>query len=373
MAGRRTPLYDVTARQGASFRDWGGWELPVSYGDLLAEYKAACHGAAVHDSSYVGRVKGTGEDVLDLLHRLSTNAVVSLEAGQGAPTVLTTDKGRILDLVTVLNLGDHILLLTGPQASQGVIEWIDKYTIVDDVEFEDVTSDTTMVSVIGPEAPDILASLSQSVIPAKAGIYPTGIELSAFAPHQSARVAIAGVEGYIVRRDLADLTRYEVVVKAHDSEAVWQEIIGVGATPVGMEVSEVLRVERALPGHDGELGESYNPLETGLWGSISFTKGCYIGQEVIARLDTYQKVQKHLVSFSFSPDARIEAGVKLAREGREVGQVTSVVKVPTTGELIGLGYVRKEAAEVGTQISLSEEEGSWAKVEAQALPFGPGT
>ena len=359
MAGRRTPLYDVAARQGASFGDWAGWELPASYGDLLAEYKAARDGAAVHDSSHMGRVKGTGEDVLDLLHRLSTNAVVSLEAGQGAPTVLTTDRGRILDLITVLNLGDHILLLTGPQASQSVIEWIDKYTIVDDVEFEDVTSNTAMVSVIGPKAPDILGSLAD-------------IELDAFAPYQSARVAIAGAEGYIVRRDLANLTRFEVMVKTHDSEAVWQEIIGVGATPVGMEVSEVLRVERALPGHDGELGQSYNPLETGLWGSISFTKGCYIGQEVIARLDTYQKVQKHLVSFSFSPDARIEAGVKLAKEGREVGQVTSVVKVPTTGELIGLGYVRKEAAEVGTQISLAEEEGSWAKVESQALPFGPG-
>ncbi|MCE2463549.1 MAG: aminomethyltransferase family protein [Dehalococcoidia bacterium] len=359
MAGRRTPLYNATARQGASFGDWAGWELPASYGDLLAEYKAACDGDADHDSSYMGRVKGTGEDVLDLLHRLSTNAVVSLEAGQGAPTVLTTDRGRILDLITVLNLGDHIQLLTGPQASQDVIEWIDKYTIVDDVEFEDVTSSTAMVSVIGPKGPDILGSLA-------------GIELGTFAPHQSARVAIAGAEGYIVRRDLADLTRCEVVVKSHDSEMVWQEIIGVGVTPVGLEVSEVLRVERALPGHDGELGESYNPLETGLWGSISFTKGCYIGQEVIARLDTYQKVQKHLVSFSFSPDARIEAGIKLAKEGREVGQVTSVVKVPTTGELIGLGYVRKEAAEVGTQISLAEEAGSWAKVEAQALPFGPG-
>ena len=114
MAGRRTPLYDVAASQGASFGDWAGWELPASYGDLLTEYKAARDGAAVHDSSYMGRVKGKGEDVLDLLHRLSTNAVVSLEAGQGAPTVLTTDRGRILDLITVLNLGDYILLLTGP-------------------------------------------------------------------------------------------------------------------------------------------------------------------------------------------------------------------------------------------------------------------
>jgi folate-binding protein YgfZ len=358
MAGHRTPLYDVTTKQGASFQDWGDWELPATYGDLLTEYKAARDGAAVHDSSYVGRVKGTGEDVLDLIHRLSTNAVVSLEAGQGAPTVLTTDRGRILDLVTVLNLGDYILLLTGPQARDTVIEWIDKYTIVDDVEFEDVTSSTAMLSVIGPKAQDILGGLA-------------GIELDSFAPHQSAKVVIAGVESYVVRRDLVDLPRFEVVVQGHDSEIVWQEIIGAGAIPIGLEASEVLRVERVLPGHDRELGESYNPLETGLWGTISFTKGCYIGQEVIARLDTYQKVQKHLVSLKLSPGTVLVEGAKLTRDGREVGLVTSLAQIPSTAELIALGYVRKEV-EADSELGLDGSDDTPAQVGSHVLPFGPG-
>ena len=127
---------------------------------------------------------------------------------------------------------------------------------------------------------------------------------------------------------------------------VWRELIGAGAVPAGLEAYEVLRVKEGAPVYDRELGDDYNPLEAGLWGSISFTKGCYIGQEVIARLDTYQKLQKHLVSLSFSSEAGIDAGVRLSREGREVGQVTSAARVPTTGATIGLGYVRKEAAEV---------------------------
>ena len=114
MAAQRTPLYDASARGGAVLQEWHGWELPRAYGSVLAEYRAASETAAVHDASYTGRIKATGADALDLLHRLSTNDVVSLQPGQGAPTVLTTDRGRILDLLTVFNLGDHVLMLTSP-------------------------------------------------------------------------------------------------------------------------------------------------------------------------------------------------------------------------------------------------------------------
>ena len=361
MAAQRTSIYSAAAEDGASFREWYDWELPATYGDLLEEYEAATEGAALHDSSYIGRIKATGQDTLDLLNRLSTNAVVSLEPGQGNPTVLTTDRGRILDLITVLNLGDHVLLLTSPQTRDRVIEWIDKYTIVEDVVLEDVTSSTAMLSVMGPKAQDILGGL-------------VGLELASFAPCQSTPVAIAGVQGHVIRRDLVTLPRFEIVVRGENAGMVWRELIGAGATPAGLEAYEVLRVKEGAPSYDRELGEAYNPLEAGLWGSISFTKGCYIGQEVIARLDTYQKLQKHLVSLSFSPEAHeahIEAGVKLSREGREVGQVTSAARVPTTGLTIGLGYVRKEAAEVGTRMDLPIE-GARAKVEALSLSLGPG-
>jgi folate-binding protein YgfZ len=359
MAMQRTPLYDVATGAGATSQEWHGWELPMSYGDVEREYRAALEGVALHDSSYTGRIKALGEDVLDLLHRISTNDVGSLQPGQGAPTVLTTDRGRILDLITALNLGDYILLLTSPQARDEVVRWIDKYTIIEDITLEDVTNETAMLSVMGPEAPALLGSLA-------------GVDLGSFQPDQSAPVTIAGADCHIIRRDLVSLPRFDIVLQGENAGKVWQEITAAGAAPVGMEAYQALRIGEVAPEYGGEMGEAYNPLETGLWGSISFTKGCYIGQEVIARLDTYQKVQKHLVSLSFSPNARVQEGAKLAQEGKEVGAVTSVVKKPTTGELMGLGYVRKGASEVGTQLSITEAEDAWAKVEAQALPLGPG-
>ena len=358
MSLQRSHLHDTSAQAGAQFGEWYGWELPSSYGDLKSEYAAAVDGAALHDASYTGRIRATGEDTLDLLHRLSTNAVVSLQPGQGAPTVLTTDRGRILDLITVLNLEDHVLLLISPQAREAVVAWIDKYTIIEDVELHDVTLETAMLSVIGPRAHD-------RVTEALGGV-------PQLEPYGAAPFDVDGVSGHVVRRDMVDHPRFEVVVDGGDGPTVWRALVEAGAVPMGQDAVEVLKVERGEPWYGRELGEAYNPLEAGLWGSISFTKGCYIGQEVIARLDTYQKVQRHLVSLDFSPDAAVEQGLKLSYEGKEVGLITSVAKVPTTGRMISMAYVRKEAAAVGTRLEVAGSDGAWAEVQAQALPFGPG-
>ena len=356
MSLQRTPLHDTAAQYGARFREWHGWELPGSYGDAAAEYGAGADGAAIHDASYAGRIRATGEDTLDLLHRLSTNAVVSLQPGQGAPTILTTDRGRILDLITVVNLQDHVLLLTSPQAREAVAAWIDKYTIVEDVELQDVTAETAMLSVMGPQAWTVLRQAA---------------DVPDIPPYGAVPLNTAA-RGHVIRRDMVGHPRFEVVVDAEDGPTVWRALTGAGAVPMGQDALEVLKVERGEPWYGSELGDAYNPLETGLWGSISFTKGCYIGQEVIARLDTYQKVQRHLVSLDLSPEADVEQGSRLTLEGRQVGHVTSAARVPTTGRLVSMAYVRKEAAAVGTRLDVEGSDGAWAQVQAHALPFGPG-
>ena len=352
-----TPLHGWALESGASFQEWLGWELPQCYTGVKDEYLAATMAVALHDASYVGRIAARGSDALDLLNRLSTNEVVHLQPGQAAPTVLTNDRGRIVDLITVLNLGDMALVLTSPHTRETVVQWIDKYTIVDDVGLEDVTEGTCMLSLVGPGAWDLLAGLSNP-------------ELGSLEPYGCAKAVVAGAEAHILRRDLGSLPRYEVLLPSDGAEGVWRQASGLGAVPAGLEAWEVLRVQMGAPGYTSELGESYNPLETGLWGSISFSKGCYIGQEVIARLDTYQKVQKHLVSLEFPPQCVVVPGETLAKDGKEVGRVTSAATVPTTGKVIGLGYVRKEAAEAGTRMSLAKREDAWAEVQALVYPFG---
>ena len=227
MTAQRTPLYNSTIRPGDKFREWHGWELPGMYSGILEEYAAAREGTAVHDSSYVGRIRATGEDVLDLLNRISTNEVVSLQPGQGAPTVLTTDRGRILDLITVLNLEDHVLLLTSPQTRDEVIQWIDKYTIVENVTLVDATSDTGMLSVIGPMSLVLLEGIART-------------DLHSLGPNHSTPAAIAGVPVNVVRRDLMSVPRFEVITLAQDTETVWEALTGAGAVPMGLDAYKAL-------------------------------------------------------------------------------------------------------------------------------------
>jgi folate-binding protein YgfZ len=285
--------------------------------------------------------------------------VIDLETGQGAPTVLTTDRGRILDVIGVINMGGHILMTTSPGLQQPVIDWLDKYTIMEDLTVEDITADTAMLAVLGPD--------SATALEAATG----GRDLADLAPFHALQAGIGGLPVTLINQPLGALPGFALVMAAKDATQVWERLTALGACPTGIDAYEAVRVQYGVPVHGPEMGEPYNPLEAGLIGSIDFAKGCYIGQEVIARLDTYQKVQKRLVSLRFSPDAAPSMGVELHDEGKKVGTVTSAVTLPTTEETIGLGYVRTGSARVGVRLELAESEGAWAEVLDLPELFGP--
>ena len=360
MTLQRSALHPLAAACGATFDERHGWELPLVYSGMAAEYLAATTAVAMHDASYVGRLKAIGADGLDLLNRLSTNKVLDLEPDQGAPTILTTDRGRILDLIGVVNVGDYVLLVTSPGTQQQVIEWLDKYTIMEDLSVEDITADTTMLSVLGPSS---LVALEE------AAASPT---LGELLPYHSLLCEVGGHQVRIIHHPLGELSRFDLLFAPEAASDIWQHLLASGITPVGVEAFDAVRVAYAVPALGQEMGDSYNPLEAGLIGSIDFTKGCYIGQEVIARLDTYQKVQKHLVRLQFSPEASVSEGASLVHNGQSVGSVTSVTTIPIDRGIIGLGYVRKASAAVGVRLELAEPAAGWAEILGLPQLFGPG-
>lgn len=353
MVATKSPVHDEASASGASFVEYHPWPLVSSFGDVSAEYEAARSGAAVYDSSHYGRLSATGADVLDLLNRLSTNLVESIDAGGGVRTVLTDERGRILDHLQVFNMGTWTLLIVGPQNRDRVLEWIDKYTIVDDVEIKDVTLSTAMFTVLGPQATDKLSALA-------------GEQVEGLEPCQWTDASIQGTGVQMLRTNGAGNPTYEVMAKVEDAPALWKALGDAGIVPIGIDAFEALRIEGCVPGPEAELIDAYNPLEAGLWDSISFNKGCYIGQEVIARLDTYGKVQRHLVSMRFPEGIHVESGSKLSYDGREVGTVTSVAQVPGRDGSLALAYVRKEASALGTNLTLVDDPASTAEIRATA-------
>ena len=321
------------------------------------EFRAANEGAAVFPSN-AGRLRLTGEDARDLLNRLSTNLVdPDGAAGEVAVTVLTSDRGRIVDLAYVIHCGDHQLMLTSPGQQQNVIDFLDKYTIMEDLEVEDVTSDTVMLTLAGPEAGEIL-DRAQPVADLRVTL-PTDPD------------------------DIQHPSIHQLLFSDPDAaDRATASLQSAGAVSISAETAETLRIASGQPAYGSEMSDTYNPLEAGLIGAIDFHKGCYIGQEVIARLDTYHKVQKYLVTLRFESDggdvseaASTLPGARLTDEaGDAMGLVTSATVVPTAegADLIGLGYVRTRAVEIGGRLSV-ESEGVGevsAEITAQPLLFG---
>ena len=331
----------------------------ASYSSVDEEYQALTHGAGLLDRSAVGRLSFTGHGALDLLNRLSTNELMTLQVSQGVPTVLTSNKGRILDLLLVLRLADRLLVLTSPENRQNVAEWIDFYTFAEDVTVQDVTEETAMLSVAGPSAAVLLDEL-------------TGQQVSSLDRYQAAEGSIGGVQATILRTDSFRLPGYDLVVPVSYVQQLWDELLkqgdGAGLRTVGMEALEAVRVEQGVPAFGAELSEDFNPLEANLRAYISFTKGCYVGQEVVARLDTYDKVQKRLVGLQCLTDRIPTPGAKLTFDGKQVGLLTSAGRSPRLKVAVGLGYVRKAHAQPGTVLSIESADGAVVVVE---LPFSP--
>ena len=306
-----------------------------------------------------GCLKATGEDALDLLNRLSTNKVDHIEPGHWAPTVLTSDRGRIVDLLSVINAGECVYLITSPGQQQPVIEWLDKYTIMEDLEVEDVSTATAIIAVAGAGA-EVALGLDAAEPERLPGLqYP--------AP----AVAIGGAHAIAISRPLGNQPCCLLVAAPDAVSEIASALAATGATEAGADAWDVLRVSSGAPAFGSEMGEPYNPLEAGLIGAIDFTKGCYIGQEVIARLDSYERVQKYLSVLRFSDGCDATPGTPLYLDGRQAGAVTSVYRT-SGGELRGLGFVRTASATPGQVLELQAPESGTATVEELPKLFGPG-
>ncbi len=308
---------------------------------------AAMNSATVVDRSSVGKIRVLGSDALDLLHRLTTNDLLNLKPHQARTTVFTTDKGRIVDCVRVLVFPDYLLLITSPGQEYLLKNWIDKYTIMEDVHTSIVSSDWAMFSFVGPSA----LSMAESFFNVR--VTQNSFEEVA---HQFGRMTVeyqaefgVAFANILVPREIASQ------VMTHLTE-------GQGRLDLlDTNGYECFRIIWGLPQGGHELSESFNPYEAGLIHAISFTKGCYIGQEVIARLDTYQKVQRRLVGLSFDENSSpISEMTPLFGESGEVGVLTSLAPVPLHGKRFALGVVRMDRAAIG-DVLLAGGEGSTFK------------
>ncbi len=359
----RSPIHEALKESHAAFGEVDGWEMPKVFQNIKAEYLAGKGTVAAMDRSHHGRLRVTGAKRLDLLHRITTNDVRALGAGQGAETVMCTEKGRIIDLLTVYADADHTLMVTSPNMAPAVKEMVEKVRFRDDLTLEDVTASTAMITLFGPESGRLLDWV------ARAGV--AGLK-----PHHWKPIEIGGSSVMAARATGVGGGGFNLIMEAAHGAAVWREIFSEGGSyglnPLGSEAYEMLRVESGVPAHGREITEEFNPLEARLDAAVHWSKGCYTGQEVIARLDSRHKIQKFLVGLLVDPGGVPEPRSRVFAGAQEVGVVTSVVPSLEMRRIIALGYVRNEHEKPGTRVEI-RSAGSSIGADVVALPFAPAT
>lgn len=350
------------AGAGAEFVEDGATRRPLNYGDTSAEYEAARRAAVVIDLSHRGRLRVTGRDRLDLIHRLTTNDMRDLHPGQGIPNLFLTNKGRIVEMFDVLAGAEDLQLLLLSSNAPGVAKWIEQFTFAEDVVVTDTTSETAEFGVFGPAAAAILGDAGAAVDDLRGR------------DHREAE--IGGVRVRVGGAAPLAGGGYRIVSARHEGPRVWEAVAGGGARfglrPAGAEVEEILRIEAAMPAPGRELSERWNPLEAELYHAISFTKGCYVGQEVVARLNTYEKVQRALRGLRVAGDQVPRSGSRVLASSAEAeaGQVTSAVRSPGLGAILALAYVERKYSEAGTTLAVEIEPGApAAAAQVLAPPF----
>jgi folate-binding protein YgfZ len=310
--------------RGATFGSEDGGP-PTTFGDPAAEFAAL------------------GGDVLDLLNRLSTNEIHGLAAGEARPTVLTSPKGRVVARLWCHHLGDPGLVLLGDSGTAaGIIAHLDRYTFAEDTRLSDAGDRFATFAVRGPRAPDAAAAL--------VGSSP--------AADVTRTAEIDGRPVHVLGHDLLGGPGFTILAPAAEGPAVLDAIDAavrsIGGAPAGDLAVEPWRIANGLPRAGAELDEEYNPLEAGLRDAVHFSKGCYVGQEVVARLETYDKVSRRLMvvrptAASTTTPAR---GDTLTRDGRAVGAITSAAGVPGGQGWLALAYVKRSRGVHGGEVDI---------------------
>jgi folate-binding protein YgfZ len=354
-------LHDFHRKLGARFLDLNGMEAVESYGDAPAEHAALRESAAILDLSFRGRLCVLGADRRIFLNGQVTNNVRDLQTGEGCYAALVTAKGKMESDLYVYGLENELLLDFEPGLSAAVQARLSKYIIAEDAQVAEAAPHYGLLSAQGPRAAAILQSLGLAVPRTALG---------------AARMDEAALgEIYLVNQPRIGTAGFDLFVPVATLPLAAEKLLtaarAAGGRYAGWSALEMARIEAGIPRFGADMDNTNFPAEAGLDSrAVSYSKGCYIGQEVIARIRTYGRVARILRGLRL-PDnlaALPVRGGKLFQGEKEVGHITSATASPMLRANIALGYVRREAGELGTEL-LAEIGDTKIPARIVALPF----
>src|SRR5438309_2135365 len=316
---------------------YGGAETVLRFSDSKTEFAALLSGAGVYDLSWRAKLAIRGRDRVRWFNGMVSNNVRDLASGRGVYSFVLNPQGRILGDFYAWNRGEEFLVDTDLAQLPNLLALWRKFIIMDKVELVEVAEQFAAIGVQGPNAAEVLRA--------------AGIQVPELQPLQMVESSWQQASVILARAD-APQDRYEVWLTPEHAPAAWDTLVKAGATPVGAEAIELSRIAAGIPKYGQDIRERDLPQETQQERALNYTKGCYIGQEIVERIRSRGNVHRMFTGFIL--DGMAERGAKISAGDKEIGELTSVAHIPlNSGEkILALGYIRREAGAVGTQVKV---------------------
>lgn len=317
--------------------------IPLHYRDLLAEYEAALNQAVLLDRSHEGRLQVFGSSRFELLNRMSTNKLIDMNPGEGRPTIFTTPNARIIDRVIAYNRADHLLLIAEPGRGEAVQNLLQRNIFFgDDARLVNIAPQTHQFALHGANADAIMEAL-----------VPGTSELSLL---YSQEISLGDTTFFAGRRKAISGSHWVMMMPEAAAGEVYKMLLEIGQPfglrPAGSLTYNALRIRAGRPARP-ELSNEFIPLEIGLWDEVSFNKGCYTGQEIIARMESRNKLAKMLVCITLAQ--AIQAPADVFQGGQAIGSITSSVAAPT-GEIFALAMLKTRNLHADQPLNVGTEK-----------------
>ncbi len=358
---KQSPLHEHHVTLNAQFEEVAGWTMPQHYGDPAAEYQAAREAAALADLSHRGTLRVTGEDRVTWLQSIISNDIRPLQPGSGIYSSFLSHKGKMLTYFRVYLLPDAVMLEDVGEIGEATYQALRKFLLYGTkAKLEPCTETWGLLLVTGPQTPGLIREAF-------------GVDVAGLRPLSFLTSDVGGQQALFIRTEETGGFDLEILIPTAGLETAWSTLWKAGAPlglkPFGTRTREVLRIEAGLPVTGRDITEDIVPPEANLEGkAFSLSKGCYPGQEVVARMDTYGNVRRRLVGLVLEGQAIPERGAKIYSGEREVGWVSSATQSGALGKSIALGFPLRDFTKPNTELTI-DIAGQKHKATVCALPF----
>jgi glycine cleavage system T protein len=358
---KQSRLHSQHVQLGAKFEEVTGWKMPGHYGDVAAEHRAVRQAVGIADLSHRGKIRVTGDDRVKWLQSVISNDILPLQPGQGRYSSFLTHKGKMLTYFRVYMQADAVMLEDVGEIGEMTFQALRKFLLYGTkAKMENCAESWGLLLVSGPKAAQVIQSAF-------------GVDVTDLKPVNFVAAQIGGQTALVIRTEETGEVDLELLLPAEGLTPAWKALMEAGSPlgikAIGSQAREALRIEAGIPKAGPELNEEIVLPEANLEGkAFSLSKGCYPGQEVVARMDTYGNVRRHLVGLSLKDSTVPPKGAKLFSGDREVGWVSSATFSPQLKQVIALGFPLRDFSKPGTTLSV-EIDGQRHETTVQALPF----